>query len=713
MIKRKNEIRMSIKLLFVILSTIILLFCVPQKIHAASNNWSWPTSIHSIKSDWPNYSSGKYHGGTDFPVALNSPVYSTCDGEVVAVTTLTSSYGKHIKIRANVNGDTVYIRYCHLNSFAVSVGEQVVSGQLIGYSGSTGNSTGPHLHYEVRNANDRYGNSSSPNLNPRNFLPGTSYTFETIKEPEPTVPPTNATISKNQVWYDLSDTIELTMYANNATSYYLSMFKDGQPIVSESIESGHFTMAASKLGIGSYSAYCAGINSLGSVDSAWISFDVVGAPGCNSISSTQKYYNISDTVSISVEPICSKGQVIGIDKNGSQRVVTQDCGTTYSISASSLGVGKYSAYFSVYNGSGTYDTERVEFEIVDMLSDAAITNLGNEFYAYIEHQSGTYLMPQNYNIIGGIETGEENQIWKFTRLQNGAYKVQNLQNGGYMTIEDGRDQDATNVIISSNYTGKTNQQFYFYNQCGGIYIRPLSSEKRVLNINSYAKLELWYFGTDWTPQKFNIIKLDKQYTISYDSNGGTEAPENQIKTERVSLELHSEKPQKTYVITYNANGGIISEKNQQVNAVFEKWNTKSDGTGESYYPGSKYSNDKDLLLYAIWKNPRIEFLKVPTKKGYTFVGWYTNIEGGQKITENTILTENITIYAHWIQNVLPGDVNGDGMVNSKDSVMLRKYILDGISINEEAADVNDDGKIGTADSVLLRKYILGENIELK
>lgn len=166
-----------------------------------SNNWSWPTYVHSIKSDWPNYSSGSYHAGTDFPVPLNTPVYSTCDGEVVAVTSLTTSYGKHIKIRATVNGSTVYIRYCHLNSFAVNVGDKVTSGQLIAYSGSTGNSTGPHLHYEVRNSNDRYGSSSNPNLNPRDYLPGTSYLFTSDKStdvPSITIPSGSQTVSDGE-----------------------------------------------------------------------------------------------------------------------------------------------------------------------------------------------------------------------------------------------------------------------------------------------------------------------------------------------------------------------------------------------------------------------------------------------------------------------------------------------------------------------------------
>ena len=166
-------------LLSIILCFSTLAIFAPLSTNAVSTNWAWPTSITSIRNDWPTYSGGGYHGGTDFPVSANSPVYSTCDGEVVAVTSLTTSYGKHIKIRATVNGETVYMRYCHLNGFSVSVGERVYAGQQIGISGSTGNSTGPHLHYEVRNANDYYGNASSPNLNPRNYLPGSGYAYET------------------------------------------------------------------------------------------------------------------------------------------------------------------------------------------------------------------------------------------------------------------------------------------------------------------------------------------------------------------------------------------------------------------------------------------------------------------------------------------------------------------------------------------------------
>ena len=110
-----------LKTMWIYLVILIGIVTLPQKVKAdtTSNDWNWPTYIHTLKNDWPNYAtSGKYHGGTDFPVPLNTEVHSTCDGDVVSVQYLTNSYGKHIKIKATVNDQTVYIRYCHLNEIS-------------------------------------------------------------------------------------------------------------------------------------------------------------------------------------------------------------------------------------------------------------------------------------------------------------------------------------------------------------------------------------------------------------------------------------------------------------------------------------------------------------------------------------------------------------------------------------------------------------------
>lgn len=111
------------------------------------------------------YSSGKYHGAVDFGVSVGTPVYAAADGIVVTSTWGGSdSYGYYIKIK-HYNG--LYTLYAHGSSLVAKVGQEVKQGQLIMYSENTGNSTGPHLHFEVRVAPGGYNNR----VNPLNYLP--------------------------------------------------------------------------------------------------------------------------------------------------------------------------------------------------------------------------------------------------------------------------------------------------------------------------------------------------------------------------------------------------------------------------------------------------------------------------------------------------------------------------------------------------------------
>jgi len=86
------------------------------------------------------------HKGIDLAAPSGTPVYASADG-VVGKAEWFSSYGNYIQIE---HGGEMQTRYAHLSGYAVAAGEQVRKGQLIGYVGSTGRSTGPHLHYEVR-----------------------------------------------------------------------------------------------------------------------------------------------------------------------------------------------------------------------------------------------------------------------------------------------------------------------------------------------------------------------------------------------------------------------------------------------------------------------------------------------------------------------------------------------------------------------------------
>jgi murein DD-endopeptidase MepM/ murein hydrolase activator NlpD len=86
------------------------------------------------------------HKGLDLAVAAGTPVLAPADG-VVEKASWFSSYGNFIEIAHGGNMET---RYGHLSGYNVVAGQQVHKGDVIGYVGSTGRSTGPHLHYEVR-----------------------------------------------------------------------------------------------------------------------------------------------------------------------------------------------------------------------------------------------------------------------------------------------------------------------------------------------------------------------------------------------------------------------------------------------------------------------------------------------------------------------------------------------------------------------------------
>lgn len=86
------------------------------------------------------------HTGIDIAIPTGTPVKTTMDGRVIHAGWNTQGYGNLVIVE---NG-TYRTYYAHLSSIPVAVGDEVKAGTTIGLSGSTGNSTGPHLHYEIR-----------------------------------------------------------------------------------------------------------------------------------------------------------------------------------------------------------------------------------------------------------------------------------------------------------------------------------------------------------------------------------------------------------------------------------------------------------------------------------------------------------------------------------------------------------------------------------
>ena len=133
---------------------------------AAATPSIWPThgwlsSSMGNRAD-PLTGEKDFHPGLDISAVKGDPVYSTADGRVTHVASA-GNYGNLVIVDHGYGLET---RYGHLSVFKVTIGQKVKRGDLLGLVGSTGRTTGPHLHYEVR-ANGRILNPLQLLLNPR------------------------------------------------------------------------------------------------------------------------------------------------------------------------------------------------------------------------------------------------------------------------------------------------------------------------------------------------------------------------------------------------------------------------------------------------------------------------------------------------------------------------------------------------------------------
>jgi murein DD-endopeptidase MepM/ murein hydrolase activator NlpD len=126
--------------------------------------YKWKYSVPSGYPVFGNISSGfgfrrrEFHTGIDIRAGVGTPVRATANG-IVSYAGWKGGYGLTVIIRHNFGFSTLY---AHLSRLSVGIGKRIERGDIIGYTGTTGYTTGPHLHYEVR-VNDRP-------VNPKDYL---------------------------------------------------------------------------------------------------------------------------------------------------------------------------------------------------------------------------------------------------------------------------------------------------------------------------------------------------------------------------------------------------------------------------------------------------------------------------------------------------------------------------------------------------------------
>lgn len=465
--------------------------------------------------------------------------------------------------------------------------------------------------------------------------------------------PTDVHLDRSQVWYDIQDDIVLYPRANGADYFWISVHKDGQELISQGLAvNGELRFSASQWGVGDYYAWITASNSAGNVDSVGINFSVVGAAGYNSVSVEKPFYDIDETVSISVSPVCAKGVVIGIDKANVGRVVTEQCGTTFSIAASQLGVGSYSSYFSVYNGSGGVDTSRVSFLIPER------KNLGDEFIARVQNKSSKkYFTAVGNNVEGAEKKDDNSQLWKFVRLSDNSYKIISLVDDRALDVDDfGAGGGGTNVQIYNNWDC-TAQRFYIYDIYGSYYIKPVCTDMVLDMSQTTNNLEVWGRGEDWAPQKFDIQKTTNIINPAVSLN-----KKNYNLDEKVS-------------VSASADGGV------------------------DYYGVQVWKGDKVVYQESFTANKLdIDCSKLGAGDYGVFVSCVNNY--------GSINTETVQFH---VTSGITNDIDLDNSVTVADATLLQKYVVGIATLTDDQkllADCNGDGVINVRDATYIQKTIV-------
>ena len=564
----------------VLMSIVIILSCVvlvmpPNIVLAANYTWPVDKSI-GISSGFGSYSG---HTGCDFACSIGHDVYAVADGTVVTATDSgctgshrsdgypkcskgancpatklnkngKGSYANWIIIR---HGTNVYSLYAHLSteSLKVKVGDTVKQGQNIAKTGSAGNVTGPHLHFELRIG----GNSTGYAKNPASYLSRENVTPEI--DPVTTIP----SIWKNSDSYTVGNSATLTWNSvDNATGYWFSVWYKGEQIVTTQV-SGSSEYTLNNLGEGEYTAYITAYNDSSSkqnsvtfrvnyldigtnfianiikVDSwSHVVNDNTNACIGKEVGNANEYYefvrqsdgsyiikSLEDGKYLDVSDGENKnGQNVGFSdytgennqrwyiKNGSSGKILipkNATGSCLDISNNGSAVGTNAQIWAQAGVAAQ------EFSIYTQSKIPNFINFGDDFYAnIIKASTWSTLVNKNPNLeVGGEGEAEGSDIWHFRRMKDGTYTIQSLFDGKYLDVEEFSDQKGANVYCY-DYTGDSNQRWYLTLGKNGKVLIPKNATGLCLDVSNDGSdagtnAQLWEpNGT--TAQEFNVYKED-------------------------------------------------------------------------------------------------------------------------------------------------------------------------------------------------------------
>ena len=485
--------------------------------------------------------------------------------------------------------------------------------------------------------------------------------------------PQYSTIYTSRAWYELTDTVSITVHTQKAKGQCLGIDKEGVGRIFTSDTDNTFNCSAMDLGVGQYSAYFTVYNDSGYIDTNRVEFSITDSvANYTDFHITKSCYNINETIEFSVTTKFSKRQIIGIDKVGQGRVLTKETDTTYYLSASELGVGEYTAYYSVYNDKGYTDTQLESFEIIDV--KPSYTNV------YVS---------KSENLLSDIIQISVNPLYA-DKLVIGIDK----EGVGRIITEDTSDY----YNISANKLGIGNYSAYF----------------TLLNQKGYTDTHLITFSI---VEQYSSVDLGDSFTALIKNTNNNKPIENSNENVVLSYEKHAlnqlwhfkRNEDGTYTIislfdnkaleVYNAGheNGCNIQVYDRNDSNAQKWYILENGNGYNLIAKCAPSKTMDLKGNSPDDQTNIHI-------------WECHGRDAQIFSVDPISDISIYLYGAKL-----GDTNLDGKINVRDVTAIQRHLADLETFTEEqlaVADTNGDGIVNIDDATYLQTYLAEYNVVL-
>lgn len=259
----------------------------------------------------------------------------------------------------------------------------------------------------------------------------------------------------------------------------------------------------------------------------------------------------------------------------------------------------------------TYDTAR-------NLTANGFTRTGYTFNGWNTKADGTGKNYSNQQSVKNLTSKNGATVTLYAKWNPIKYIIKYDTAGGTIGSEKYTTDYTINDSVTIPNAAKTGHTFDGW--------RITKTDGNWTNTSKNYQPQTWKAGESYGSPTLTAQWMPNKYTVTYNANGGTNAPGNQTKTYGVDLTLSSTKPTRT-------------------GYTFVKWNTKSDGTGTGYNPSGKYTSNANLTLYAQWEAERTLSLEAitpnaPYRENTEVITSFNLVNNG---TRNCIPSDNVSV----------------------------------------------------------------------